>query len=351
MLIHFKIKDNWKDSKIFQTVYISSKLSIEIQVNTFEKLQKYFHEKSNGSVNEYTLEETKNESVKSYTFETKSYDCTTNQKRFENFRGAEYIVKYAEPNIFMLEDLVGWNFVNIFRIGDEARRFTFEKDGSYKQYFVSCSGGLRRDYNFEKDGKSYNMSRGTVWEEEFKGDMYQFSQELKGNIISLYHDEDKIEIVTESGKFSYNSSEYRKKIIITAISDKDYIECPYDKVKKEFSVKSDTRYRAQREAWNATKRYCISIGESNESYWLRTNKVSVYITVINKQDNREVCTIFTLEEEYLDNISELDKKTYNIIKSAVDKCNETGDFSCFDKMSTFETIKTFEECTKDLDIK
>lgn len=348
MLIYFKIKDDWKDSKIFSTVYISSKLSIENQVKKFEKLKKYFHEQSNGSVNEYTLEETKNESVKSYTFEIKLYDRTTNQERFEKFRDVEFIVKYAEPDIFMLEDLIGWNFINIFKLGEcKSRRFTFEKDGVYKQYFIDCSGGLRRDYYFEKNGVTYDMSKGTVWKEEFKGNMYKFSQALKGKVLKIFHNEDKIEIVTESGKFSYNSDEYRKKVIITAISDEEYVECPYDKVKKEFYVQSVTREKATRNAWDATKRYCISTGESNESYWLRTNEVSAYVKVFNKQDGQCVLEVYTFEKEYLKNIRELDNKTYNTIKAVVDKCNETGDFSCFDKMYSFENIETFLKCTSD----
>ena len=57
---------------------------------------------------------------------------------------------------------------------------------------------------------------------------------------------------------------------------------------------------------------------------------------------------YILLKEYLNNISELRQKTFNYIKEVIDKCNETQDFSCFDKMDTFETFKTFINCTKHL---
>lgn len=245
MLVHFKCisDDYYKKTTNFKTVYFSNDLSLEDLSLKFQKLLKYFKEKSNNKVNSYSLEDFQNEFHKIYSFD-KTSDIDDIKEYFKTFINLEWKETFKEPEIFMVTDLIGWNFINAFVDKNDIRRFTFEKDGKLKQYTISSEKGekIRRNYDFKIGEVEYKESSGTVWETEFDGNIFEISQAVKGKILDMSCGRDIFKLKTEIGELSYEVM-YRDNLIIS--ESLNYFPCPYVDFKNELRLELRQQKRGE----------------------------------------------------------------------------------------------------------
>lgn len=236
MLVHFKCvsDDYYKKTTNFKTVYFSNDLSLEDLSLKFQKLLKYFKEKSN-KVNSYLLEDFQNEYHKIYSFDDKTFNVDDVKECFKTFLNLEWKETFKEPEIFMITDLIGWNFINAFIDKNDIRRFTFEKEGKLKQYTISSEKGekIRRNYDFKIGDVEYKESKGTVWKTEFDGNIFEISQAVKGKVLDISCGRDIFKLKTEIGELSYEVM-YRDNLIIS--ESLNYFPCPYVDFKNELRL-------------------------------------------------------------------------------------------------------------------
>lgn len=221
----------------YETVYISNSLTNKEFIKKFEKLKDYFFEKSNGKVKVFILEDRENNKVKSYKFNANNYEQLELKEHYQNFKDMEWELKYQEPEIFMLKDLIGWNFINAFIPKEyNNRTFTFEKDGKIKQYHLYYSGEIRRNYNFTIGDTTYYEKDDHVWDTQYIGNIFEISQELKGEVVDITQGSDGFEIETTVGKLSYEAK-YHNSSVSLHENTKDILICPYTNLENEVKFK------------------------------------------------------------------------------------------------------------------
>lgn len=232
MLVQFNCMSQTQ-TKNFKTVYFSNDLSLDDLSLKFQKLLKYYKEQSNHKVNSYVLEDFQNEFHKSYSFDD-NHKYIDIKEQFKIFNDLEWCETFKEPEIFMVTDLIGCNFINAF-INKDNRIFTFEKDGQLKQYTIQSEKGgkIRRNYDFKIGEVEYEESKGTVWRNEFNGNIFEISQAVKGKILDISCGRDIFKLKTEIGELSYEVMHGDNLIISESLN---YFPCPYEDLKNELKL-------------------------------------------------------------------------------------------------------------------